>query len=68
MQVVEKNKEIKSHISKIMSSLSVNEHGKFPSQTQSAPQGQHMAQKNLKEVNVIVTRSGKSLHIPTTNK
>ena len=27
-----------------------------------------MAQKNLKEVNAIVTRSGKSLHIPTTDK
>ena len=68
MQVVEENKEIKSHISKIMSSLSVNERVKFPSQAQSAPQGQHMAQKNLKEVNAIKTRSGKSLHIPTTDK
>ncbi|KAG6730713.1 hypothetical protein I3842_01G093900 [Carya illinoinensis] len=27
-----------------------------------------MAQKNLKEVNAIMTRSGKSLHIPTTDK
>ncbi|XP_035546691.1 uncharacterized protein LOC118348687 [Juglans regia] len=43
-------------------------HGKFPSQTQSTPQGQHMTQGNLKEVNAIVTRSDKSLHIPTTNK
>lgn len=67
-QVVEENKEIKSQVSKLMSSLSVNERGKFPSQPQSTPHGQHMAQENLKDVNAIVTRSGKSLHIPTTNK
>lgn len=67
-QVVEENKEIKSQVSKLMSSLSVNEQGKFPSQAQSTPHGQHMAQENLKDVNAIVTCSGKSLHIPTTNK
>ncbi|XP_042991370.1 uncharacterized protein LOC122318232, partial [Carya illinoinensis] len=53
---------------KLMSSLSMNEQGKFPSQAQSVPHGQHMAQENLKDANAIVTRSGKSLHIPTTNK
>ncbi|XP_057982368.1 uncharacterized protein LOC131167588 [Malania oleifera] len=67
-QVVEEKKEIKSQVSKLISSLSVNERGKFPSQAQSEPHGQHTAQENLKDVNVIVTRSSKSLHIPTTNK
>ncbi|KAF5447275.1 hypothetical protein F2P56_032841 [Juglans regia] len=51
-----------------MSSLSVNERGEFPSRAQSASHGQHMVQENVKDVNVIATRSGKSLHIPTTNK
>ena len=46
----------------------MNERVTFPSQAQSIPQGQHMAQGNLKEVNAIVTRSDKSLHIPTTDK
>ncbi|KAF5448023.1 hypothetical protein F2P56_033530 [Juglans regia] len=66
--VVEENNEIKSQVSKFMSSLSVNKRGNFPSQAQSIPQGQHMAQGNLKEVNAIMTRCGKSSHIPTTNK
>ncbi|XP_042992139.1 uncharacterized protein LOC122318644 [Carya illinoinensis] len=67
-EVFEENKEIKSHMSKLMSSLSVNEQGKFPSQAQFAPRGQHVAQENLKDVNAIVTQSGKSLHIPTMKK
>ncbi|XP_035551096.1 uncharacterized protein LOC108995832 [Juglans regia] len=66
--VVEENNEIKSQVSKLMRSLSVNERDKFHSQAQSIPQCQHMAQGNLKEVNAIVTQSGKSSHIPTTDK
>ncbi|XP_038978648.1 uncharacterized protein LOC120108978 [Phoenix dactylifera] len=64
-QVVEENKEIRSQVSKLISALTVNERGKFPSQAQPNPQGQHMAQtsnpdrQHLKEVNSITTRSGK---------
>ncbi|XP_038974777.1 uncharacterized protein LOC120106013 [Phoenix dactylifera] len=64
-QVVEENKEIRSQVSKLISALAVNERGKFPSQAQPNPQGQHMAQtsnpdrQDLKEVNSITTRSGK---------
>ena len=43
-QVVEENKEIKSQISKLTSALTVQERGRFPSQPQSNPKGQHMAQ------------------------
>ncbi|XP_022851015.1 uncharacterized protein LOC111372832 [Olea europaea var. sylvestris] len=64
-QVVEENKEIKNHVSKLTDALTVGERGKFPAQAQSNPKGQHMAQtsdsgeSNLKEANVITTRSGK---------
>ena len=66
-QVVEESKEMKSQISKLTGTLAVStqERGKFPSQAQSIPKGQHMAQTsnsgdhNLKEVNAITTRSGK---------
>ena len=71
-QVVEENKEIKSQITKLTSALTVQERGKFPSQPQSNPKGQFMAQastsdeQNLKEVNAITTRSGKIVSGPTT--
>lgn len=64
-QVVEDNKEMKSHMSKLTNFLTVGERGKFPAQPQSNPKGQHMAQtsgsegNNFKEVNAITTRSGK---------
>ena len=40
-QLAEENKEIKSHIFKLTSSLTINDKGKFSSQPQN-PQGQHM--------------------------
>ncbi|XP_022891814.1 uncharacterized protein LOC111406658 [Olea europaea var. sylvestris] len=64
-QVVEENKEIKNHMSKLTNALSVGKRGKFPAQAQQNPKGQHMAQTsrsketNFKEVNAITTRSGK---------
>ena len=51
--------------------LLLQEQGKFPSQPQSNPKGQHMAQasnsnsQNIKEVNTIVTQRGKILDGPT---
>ena len=38
-QLVEENKEIKSQITKVTSSLAIQERGKFPSQPQSNPKG-----------------------------
>ncbi|XP_022897540.1 uncharacterized protein LOC111411218 [Olea europaea var. sylvestris] len=64
-QVVEENKEIKNHVSKLTNALTVGERGKFPAQAQPNPKGQHMAQtsgsgeSNLKEANAITTRSWK---------
>ena len=61
IQVVEENKEIKSQITKHTSAFIVKEWGKFPSQPQSIPKGQHMTQtlnsnsQNIKKVNAIVT-------------
>ena len=75
-QLVEENKEIsekkemKSQITKLTSALTINERGKFPSQSVSNPKGQYMAETlgskhgNLKEVNAIVTRSNKVLEGP----
>ncbi|XP_022893894.1 uncharacterized protein LOC111408360 [Olea europaea var. sylvestris] len=70
-QIVEENKEIKTHMSKLTNALNVVEQGKFPSQAQPNPKGQHMAQtsgsreNNIKEVNAITTRSGKVIE-PTS--
>ncbi|XP_022870992.1 uncharacterized protein LOC111390217 [Olea europaea var. sylvestris] len=64
-KVVEENKEIKNHMSKLTNALAVGECGKFPAQAQPNPKGQHMAQTsgsektNFKEANAITTRSGK---------
>jgi len=50
---------MKSQITKLTGALAVQEHGRFPSQAQSNPKGQHMAQtscldnQNVKEVNAI---------------
>ena len=63
IELAEENKELKSHISKLTSSLTINEKGKFSSQTQN-PQGQHMAQcskknnSHLEQANAITTRFG----------
>ena len=73
-QLVEESKEMKSQISKLTGTLAIStqERGKFPSQAQSIPKGQHMAQTsnsenhNVKEVNAITTRSGKILNDPST--
>ncbi|XP_022859339.1 uncharacterized protein LOC111380103 [Olea europaea var. sylvestris] len=70
-QIVEENKEIKTHMSKLTNALTVVERGKFPAQAQPNPRGQHMAQISgsreniLKEVNAITTRSGKVIE-PTS--
>ncbi|GMN30237.1 hypothetical protein TIFTF001_046412 [Ficus carica] len=70
-QMVEESKEMKSQITKLTGALAVQERGKFPSQAQSNLTGQHMAQtsnsegRNIKEVNAITTRSGKSLDEPS---
>ncbi|XP_022855599.1 uncharacterized protein LOC111376835 [Olea europaea var. sylvestris] len=64
-QLVEENKEIKNHVSKLTNALTVWEREKFLVQAQPNPRGQHMAQtfgvgeSNLREVNAITTRSGK---------
>ncbi|XP_022857559.1 uncharacterized protein LOC111378559 [Olea europaea var. sylvestris] len=64
-QVVEKTKEMKNHMSKLTNVLVVMERGKFRTQAQPKPNGQHMAQisgsgeNNLKEVIAITTRSRK---------
>ena len=42
-RLVEDNKEFRSHLSKLTTTLSVNEKGKFPSQAH-IPHGQYMAQ------------------------
>ncbi|XP_022843387.1 uncharacterized protein LOC111366937 [Olea europaea var. sylvestris] len=65
IQIVEENKEIKSHMFKLTNALAIGEWGKFPTQAQPNPREQHMAQtlgsgeSNLREVNVITTQSGK---------
>ena len=67
---MEDQKEMKSQITKLTSALIVQEQGKFPSQHQSNPKGQHMAETshtdspNIKGVNAITTRSGKVLERP----
>ncbi|XP_024026423.1 uncharacterized protein LOC112093051 [Morus notabilis] len=71
--MVEESKEMKSQITKLTGALAVQERGKFPSQAQSNPKGQHMAQtscldnQNVKEVNAISTRSGKIMEEPSTS-
>ncbi|GMN65531.1 hypothetical protein TIFTF001_034610, partial [Ficus carica] len=70
-QMVEESKEMKSQITKLTGALAVQERGKFLSQAQSNPTGQHMAQtansegRNIKEVNAITTHSGKILDEPS---
>ena len=69
-QVVEDQKKMKSQITKLTSALTIQERGKFPSQPQSNPKGQHMAKtlstnsQNIKGVNAITTWSGKILKEP----
>jgi hypothetical protein len=67
-RLVEDNKEFRSHLSKLTTTLSVNEKGKFPSQAH-IPHGQYMAQgsqdkPNNEHVNVVTTRSGKTVVTP----
>ena len=56
---------IKNQLTKLNNLLTVQEQGRFPSQPQPNPRGQHMTQtsnldnQNVKEVNAITTRSGK---------
>uniref|UniRef100_A0A2N9HMW5 RNA-directed DNA polymerase n=1 Tax=Fagus sylvatica TaxID=28930 RepID=A0A2N9HMW5_FAGSY len=64
-RLVEDNKEFRSHLSKLTTTLSVNEKGKFPSQAH-IPHGQYMAQgsqdkPNNEHVNVVTTQSGKTV-------
>uniref|UniRef100_A0A2N9ELE6 Retrotransposon gag domain-containing protein n=1 Tax=Fagus sylvatica TaxID=28930 RepID=A0A2N9ELE6_FAGSY len=64
-RLVEDNKEFRSHLSKLTTTLSVNEKGKFPSQAH-IPHGQYMAQGsqdklNNEHINVVTTRSGKTV-------
>jgi len=72
-QMVEESKEVKSQITKLTGALAVQERGRFPSQAQSNPKGQHMAQtsclddQNVKEVNAISTRSGKIMEETSTS-
>ncbi|XP_022892007.1 uncharacterized protein LOC111406875 [Olea europaea var. sylvestris] len=60
--LVEENKEIKNHMSKLTNALAVGEHEKFSAQAQPNPKRQHMVQTsrsketNFKEVNAITTR------------
>ncbi|KAL5580563.1 hypothetical protein UlMin_013005 [Ulmus minor] len=69
--VKEEQKVIKSQLTKLTNLLTVQEQGHFPSQPQSNPRGQHMAQtsnpdkQHVKEANVIITRSGKEINGPT---
>uniref|UniRef100_A0A2N9FX66 Integrase catalytic domain-containing protein n=1 Tax=Fagus sylvatica TaxID=28930 RepID=A0A2N9FX66_FAGSY len=67
-RLVEDNKEFRSHLSKLITTLSINEKGKFPSQAH-IPHGQYMAQGsqnklNNEYVNVVTTRSGKTVVTP----
>jgi hypothetical protein len=67
-RLVEDNKEFRSHLSKLTTTLSVNEKGKFSSQAH-IPHGQYMAQSsqdkpNNEYVNVVTTRSGKTVVTP----
>jgi hypothetical protein len=67
-RLVEDNKEFRSHLSKLTTTLSVNEKGKFPSQAH-IPHSQYMAQgsqdkPNNEHVNVVTTRSGKTVVTP----
>ena len=43
-QVVEYQKEMKSQITELTSTLTIQERGKFPSQPQSNPKGEDMAE------------------------
>uniref|UniRef100_A0A2N9HV16 Reverse transcriptase/retrotransposon-derived protein RNase H-like domain-containing protein n=1 Tax=Fagus sylvatica TaxID=28930 RepID=A0A2N9HV16_FAGSY len=70
--LVEDNKEFRSHISKLTTTLSVNEKGKFPSQAH-IPYGQYMAQgsqdkPNNEHINVVTTRSGKTVVTPSVEE
>ena len=65
---VEDNMDFRSHLSKLTTTLSINEKGKFPSQAH-IPHGQYMAQgsqdkHNNEHVNVVTTRSGKTMVTP----
>uniref|UniRef100_A0A2N9G390 RNA-directed DNA polymerase n=1 Tax=Fagus sylvatica TaxID=28930 RepID=A0A2N9G390_FAGSY len=67
-RLVEDNKEFRSHLSKLTTTLSINEKGKFPSQPH-IPHGQYMAQgsqdkPNNEHINVVTTRSGKTVVTP----
>ena len=60
-QLVEENKEIKSHFLKLTNALVIQEKGKIPSQALSNPKGQQVAQISkpstqiISEVNAITT-------------
>ncbi|XP_024026577.1 uncharacterized protein LOC112093078, partial [Morus notabilis] len=72
-QMVEESKEMKSQITNLTGALAVQERDKFPSEAQSNPKGQHMAQtscldnQNVKEVNAISARSTKIMEEPSTS-
>ena len=64
---------MKSQMTKLTNTLSIQERGKLPAQPYVHQKGQHMAQastssnENLKEVNAVTTRSGQNIDPqPTT--
>ncbi|XP_022863232.1 uncharacterized protein LOC111383355 [Olea europaea var. sylvestris] len=74
-RIIEENKEMKNHMSKLTKALAVGEHEKFPAQAQPNSNGQHMAQtlcsgeNNPKKMNAITTRFGKVIEpIPKPRK
>ena len=70
-RLVEDSKEFMSHLSKLTTTLVVNDKGKFSSQAH-IPHGQYMAQgsqgsqdkPNNEHINVVTTRSGKTVVTP----
>ena len=66
-QMVEDQKEMKSQITKLTRTLTIQEQGKFPSKPQSNPKGQHTVEisstdlQKIKGMNAITTQSGKIL-------
>ena len=71
-QMVEEMKDMKIQMTKLNTTLAIQEHGKLPAQPLIHQKGQHMAQTsssadtNFKEVNAITTRSGQSTVSPLT--
>ncbi|KAM1013894.1 hypothetical protein TB2_043792 [Malus domestica] len=59
-QLVEENKEIKSQLSKLTNSMSVNEKGRFPANTQANPKGVNSIDTEFEHAKSVITlRNGK---------